>query len=636
MSAPKDTTGHQNPPAPKMLCTYHKRDMMLMCDVGNALKVRDADHWISNSLNKDQFCSVVDQRSVGLSIADHIGQHSRSRAEAWRFSDLDESNFSQFGCVKFGSVIAKCLTFQVVKSIEMTSFKPQAYPLGFLAHRVAVARNSYDDVEIRAFLGLAGIIIALVYWLSSYSRQTYVKGVPFVGGSDEDAIKKNRIRFVKDSKNMLIEGYRQANRGLYYVPSKLGERLMIPTKYLEDLKSAPVNEVDFVATFIEVSEFAPWYTRPTTDCTTDPINSSPSRRQKAAESKLIQGRFPDVIISDWTEVDVVDRITQIVARVSSRMFGGTTLSRNKQWIQSSIDFATDGFIGAQALKKYPEFLKPLVAHFVPAIQNIKSHYAAAEKAAIPLLKERAANGTAAPDLLYWMAEDAKGEEKDLAFLAGILLKVSFAAIHTSAAAPTQLLYDLCDMPEYIEPLRREIDQNVDGNGLLDRQGFQALTKLDSIMKESQRFNPLLLITFERVITVDYTLPDGVKIPAHTTIGVPAHAISMDPEIFPEPEKFKGFRFDESASKTSPDSLSEKAKSSVAFAAANHASMAFGYGRHACPGRFFASAEIKAIMVYLLKNYDFKFPDDQAGRPSSLIFETQNLPNPAGRVMFKRR
>jgi cytochrome P450 len=111
---------------------------------------------------------------------------------------------------------------------------------------------------------------------------------------------------------------------------------------------------------------------------------------------------------------------------------------------------------------------------------------------------------------------------------------------------------------------------------------------------------------------------------------------MDPEIFPEPEKFKGFRFDESVPKTSPGSLNEKAKSSVAFAAAHPASMAFGYGRHACPGRFLASDEIKATMVYLLRNCDFKFPDNQAGRPPSLIFETQNLPNPAGRIMFKRR
>lgn len=28
---------------------------------------------------------------------------------------------------------------------------------------------------------------------------------------------------------------------------------MIPVKYLEELKTAPVEEVDFVATFIEVS-----------------------------------------------------------------------------------------------------------------------------------------------------------------------------------------------------------------------------------------------------------------------------------------------------------------------------------------------------------------------------------------------
>lgn len=29
---------------------------------------------------------------------------------------------------------------------------------------------------------------------------------------------------------------------------------MLPNKYLEDLKSAPVHEVDFVATFIEVRD----------------------------------------------------------------------------------------------------------------------------------------------------------------------------------------------------------------------------------------------------------------------------------------------------------------------------------------------------------------------------------------------
>jgi len=68
---------------------------------------------------------------------------------------------------------------------------------------------------------------------------------------------------------MLILTVFKANRGLYYVPSKLGERLMIPVKYLEVLKSPPINEVDFVATFIEVSSLAPWYTRPAADWSTD-------------------------------------------------------------------------------------------------------------------------------------------------------------------------------------------------------------------------------------------------------------------------------------------------------------------------------------------------------------------------------
>lgn len=44
----------------------------------------------------------------------------------------------------------------------------------------------------------------------------------------------------------------QATDGKFYLPSNLGERLMLPTKYLDDLKNAPVDKVDFVGTFFEV------------------------------------------------------------------------------------------------------------------------------------------------------------------------------------------------------------------------------------------------------------------------------------------------------------------------------------------------------------------------------------------------
>lgn len=34
-------------------------------------------------------------------------------------------------------------------------------------------------------------------------------------------------------------------------------------------------------------------------------------------------------------------------------------------------------------------------------------------------------------------------------------------------------------------------------------------------------------------------------------------------------------------------------------------MPFGYGKHACPGRFFAANEIKVIVINLLRKYDIE-------------------------------
>jgi len=86
----------------------------------------------------------------------------------------------------------------------------------------------------------------------------------------------------------------------------------------------------------------------------------------------------------------------------------------------------------------------------------------------------------------------------------------------------------------------------------------------------------VIVTFERVITEDWKLSDGFVIPANTTIGVPTQAISMDPEIYEEPEKFDGFRF----TKLREDpAIAGKAN----YASSNPVSMNFGFGRHACPG-----------------------------------------------------
>ncbi|KAI0107962.1 cytochrome P450 [Hypoxylon sp. NC0597] len=493
--------------------------------------------------------------------------------------------------------------------------------------------------------GLSGLLIlititAITWNYLSTPKQRLVPGIPIIGGASTKDRIRNRERFRHDSKAMLTEGYfhNNVNGGFFYVPSPLGERLMIPVRYLEDLKTAPVDKVDFVGTFIEMFEGK--YTTFGSRSTLHPrtvkadLNQHLPDVMMSVQDEIVEcfdEIFPKCSEDEWTEVPLVDVITRIVARVSSRMFGGPELSRNSSWVAASIAFAIDGYIGAQKLKKYPEFLKPLAARLIPEVRILAKYYQEAEKAALPMLAERERTGERPKDLLAWMQDAAVDEETDPRFIAGILLKISFAAIHTTAAANSQLIFDLCAHPELIPLLREEYGRVADEDGKIGKKGFFQMHIMDSIMKESQRFNPLLLITFERIITEDWRLSDGFVIPAHTTIGVPAQAVAMDPKLYPEPETFDGLRFTKLRQTTDDPAVKGKAQ----FVAANPQSMAFGYGRHACPGRFFAGDEIKAITMYLLNHYDIKFAEGQT-RPKSLQVETQFLPDHAATILCRKR
>jgi cytochrome P450 len=480
---------------------------------------------------------------------------------------------------------------------------------------------------------LAPIILVFFSLWNWNSKAQYLAPGIMIAGGKENRI-KNRKAFVHGSRDILMNGYRKADGGFFYVPSLLGERLMVPPWVLEELKTSPMDKVDFVGTFIEMFEgkYTTMGSRSQLHprCVKVQLNQHLGDVMPGIQDEIRNAFIEDFpACDDWTEVPIVEHLTKIVARVSSRMFGGKTLSENREWVQASIDFAMDGFIGAQKLKKYPSFLRPLAARFTPEITKIAQHYREAEKAAIPLIMERKRTGTKALDLLYWMDEQAKGHEADPKFLAGILLKVSFAAIHTSAASPSQLIFDLCERPEYIEPLREEYRKFMGSDGMITKQGFLQMPKLDSIMKESQRFNPLLLVTFERIINENLTLSNGFTIPKNTTIGIPTQALTMDPKLYPDPETYDGFRF--AKLREQDPSMEGKAQ----FVASNPTSVAFGYGRHACPGRFFAAQEIKAIMVYFLENFDMKFKDGQT-RPQSLQFETQYLPDHTAKALIRRR
>lgn len=149
------------------------------------------------------------------------------------------------------------------------------------------------------------------------------------------------------------------------------------------------------------------------------------------------------------------------------------------------------------------------------------------------------------NLLSWMMETASEQQSDPKQLAHLELVMSLASIHTSQMNAVHCLYDLVDKPEYIGPIREEIQQVVQEDGpwmLWEKSSFTKSGHLDSFMKESQRFNPPSLLSMHRVMLRDHQLQDGTLIQKGSHISVPVNAIQNDPENTPEPDAFDGDRY----------------------------------------------------------------------------------------------
>lgn len=72
-----------------------------------------------------------------------------------------------------------------------------------------------------------------------------------------------------------------------------------------------------------------------------------------------------------------------------------------------------------------------------------------------------------------------------------------------------------------------------------------------------------------------------------------------------------------------------------FVASSEENMAFGFGRHACPGRFFAATQIKIIVAKLLLNFDIGMPDGMTERHAQLFNGDICEPDPTKEIVLKR-
>jgi cytochrome P450 len=113
--------------------------------------------------------------------------------------------------------------------------------------------------------------------------------------------------------------------------------------------------------------------------------------------------------------------------------------------------------------------------------------------------------------------------------------------------------------------------------------------------------------FQRVVGKPVTLSDGTYLPRDTIIEVPLSAVMRDAQLYPNPETFDAYRF-YNLRKAGSESIDRYQCVTV-----TPTNIAFGYGRHACPGRFLAIAQIKLVLANLLLQFEMKMPNEQKKR-----------------------
>ena len=196
----------------------------------------------------------------------------------------------------------------------------------------------------------------------------------------------------------------------------------------------------------------------------------------------------------------------------------------------------------------------------------------------------------------------------------------------------------------MKPLREEVEEIIQREGWT-KEALDQMPKLDSFIKESQRLQPLSIgkpmlyiaysqkfntfsVAMPRKVIKDHTFADGTKVPRGTTVSVATENAHLNENLYPDALTFDPFRF---VKLKEQDATGRK----FDIVTTSNDSLAFGHGRHSCPGRYFAACELKLMFAHVVMNYDVKI-ENEGVRPKDLWFVTSCVPNPNAKIFFRKR
>ncbi|RLL97453.1 hypothetical protein CFD26_102009 [Aspergillus turcosus] len=328
-------------------------------------------------------------------------------------------------------------------------------------------------------------------------------------------------------------------------------------------------------------------------------------------SRKRTGRFHDPYLAELvkeTEIGLSDELAHVDSidclelslTIMLRLLGAVLLGReachDRETISLFVRYGSEVPTSGAFISRLPGFLKPLVAPLCTAprlarrLSRIIEHHLHQHQ-----MRSKQSPQNIGEWLLRWV-EDNPQESFTSKDVADLLVSVIFGSVHSAGMVLTMCLKELVRRPEYIEPLRENVQASLKQHGGWTKDTIESMTKVDSFIKECQRLNPLTPSSISRLTKKDYTFNNGVRVPKGTIILAPNSPILLDDTFYARPREFDGFRFHRLGQETNkPDNYK--------ITGLDPKSHQFGGGRHMCPGRQLAADTLRLTIGQILVRYD---------------------------------
>ncbi|KAI6039989.1 cytochrome P450 [Pisolithus marmoratus] len=337
--------------------------------------------------------------------------------------------------------------------------------------------------------------------------------------------------------------------------------------------------------------------------------------------------------NEWEAILALHVSRTIVSRASNRVIVGLPLCRDPTWLNYNIFLPraiVDEFFHLVSVLCITLKLDRLAAKF---FTDLSGRTGRGVTLVGPVIKERLQHMAATDtdwcdkpnDYLQWWMDTS--HETSPILLMQRILSINFAAIHSTSNTFSQALLNLAGNPQHAQELRNEVEAVISEHGWT-KGALSRMRKVDSFLKETQRFEGNGILGLMRVAMSDITLADGTYIPRGSTLAFPSYAMHHDDAVFENPNVFEPFRFADMPKKEMEGSRHQ-------MVALSPNMLSFGLGTHACPGRFFAATVLKTMLAHIVMSYDVKLEDDKP-RLNTLRRGRSIVPNPAAKVMFRKR